>query len=937
MRRRLLASTALAIFAAAAPLHAQQGPAPAPDAANKPTVRVEDYGRFENLGSFTFSPNGQWVAWSIARVDRDVELQWRASRGADSVRAIAYASRPTFSADNRWLAYSIGHSEKERKAAEKSKTTLHSKLAVVRLATGETTVIDDVASFTFDGTGRFLALRGYPAEGQSGAAGLVVRDLDSGLDTHFGNVSAFEWQDDGAMLAMIIEAPNGVGNGVQLFDAASGRLRTLESDTVKYRSLAWSEDGDDLAFLRIVPGGDREGDNHVVIAWRDLARGGARAELDPAQRDGLPNGHRIVEHREPSWSEDGATVFFGIQEWRWKPGKEKVEPADSAAADSTSATADDEEQAGVEVWHAGDVSILPQQKVRANTDRQRNHLFAWHVANDRMVQIGNDLTENADIVDGTRLAFGTDETPYEREAMFGPQYVDLYVIDVATGERTLAVERVQYHNRLSPGGKYIAYYRGGDWFVYDVARRTHTNVTEGVETSFADVEDDHTVPEKPPHGFGGWTAGDRSLLLYDKYDIWEVSPDGRRAERLTDGAASGLRHRLVRIDSDEPSYDLSKPTYLALYGEDTKQYGYGRLTRSGAERLVLSDANVSRIEKAENAEVYGYVVQRFDDSPDLFVGSGRLADAVQLSRTNPFVSQYAWGRAELIEFQNRQGRDLDAALFYPADYQPGRKYPMIVYIYETVSNTLHNWSSPSERSVYNPTVWTQQGYFVLRPDIVYRDRNPGLSAVDALEPAVDAAIATGMIDPERVGLIGHSWGGYQTAFAATVSDRFAAAVAGAPLTELISMYLSIYWNSGSTDARIFEISQGRMEVPPWEDLESYMANSPVFNIQKMQTPLLVAFGTEDGAVDWDQGIVMYNAARRAGKDMVMLVYEGENHSLAKEPNQIDYHNRILEWFGYYLKGDPAPGWITDGVRFLDKDRVPRPGRTVTTTSDGNGH
>jgi dipeptidyl aminopeptidase/acylaminoacyl peptidase len=260
---------------------------------------------------------------------------------------------------------------------------------------------------------------------------------------------------------------------------------------------------------------------------------------------------------------------------------------------------------------------------------------------------------------------------------------------------------------------------------------------------------------------------------------------------------------------------------------------------------------------------------------------------------------------------------------------------MIVYIYEIRSNAIHQYYSPSERNAYNPTNWTQQGYFVLQPDIVYRDRDPGLSAVDAIEPAVDKMIATGMIDETKVGLIGHSWGGYQTAFVSTVSKKFAAGVAGAPLTELASMYLSVYWNSGGTDARIFEISQGRMEVPPWKDLDAYTRNSAVWNIEKMETPLLVTFGDKDGAVDWHQGIVMYNAARRENKDLVMLVYEGENHGLAQKPNQIDYQRRVMEWFNHYLKGDPAPEWIQTGVKFLDKDKELKRATTFSPEATGN--
>jgi dipeptidyl aminopeptidase/acylaminoacyl peptidase len=315
------------------------------------------------------------------------------------------------------------------------------------------------------------------------------------------------------------------------------------------------------------------------------------------------------------------------------------------------------------------------------------------------------------------------------------------------------------------------------------------------------------------------------------------------------------------------------------------------------------------------------MVQSFDDSPDYFVGGPSLADAVQVTETNSFQSDYAWGRSELIEYENEWGKQLQGALFYPAGYVPGKQYPMIVYIYEIRSPSVHRYYVPSNRNAYNTAVFTSQGYFVLQPDIVYRDRHPGRSAVAAIIPAVDKVLETGMVDRARVGLTGHSWGGYQTAFTVTQTDIFAAAVAGAPLTNLVSMYLSVYWNTGNTDARIFEVSQGRMEVPFWEDMDAYVANSPVFHVENMTTPLLVAHGDKDGAVDFNQGVEFYNAARRANKDFVLLVYEGENHGNRQKPNQIDYHTRVVEWFGHYLKGEPAPEWISEGVSYLEQEEA----------------
>ncbi len=177
-----------------------------------------------------------------------------------------------------------------------------------------------------------------------------------------------------------------------------------------------------------------------------------------------------------------------------------------------------------------------------------------------------------------------------------------------------------------------------------------------------------------------------------------------------------------------------------------------------------------------------------------------------------------------------------------------------------------------------------------------------------------------MIDPSRLGLIGHSWGGYETSFVSTRSDLFAAAVAGAPLNNFFSMYGSIFWNTGIPETEHFEVGQERMEVPFWEDVDAFIRNSPIFGIQNLKTPLLMAFGDKDGSVDWHQGIEMYNAARRAGKQFVLLVYPGENHHVLRKPNQIDYHRRILEWFDHYLRGAEAPKWITEGVPYLEQQK-----------------
>jgi dipeptidyl aminopeptidase/acylaminoacyl peptidase len=244
---------------------------------------------------------------------------------------------------------------------------------------------------------------------------------------------------------------------------------------------------------------------------------------------------------------------------------------------------------------------------------------------------------------------------------------------------------------------------------------------------------------------------------------------------------------------------------------------------------------------------------------------------------------------------------------------------MIVYTYELLSQGLHNYVVPSERSYYNIAVWTAKGYFVLEPDIVFRGRDPGVSVLEAVEPAVRTIIARGLVDSTRIGQIGHSWGGYEAVFLPTRSHLFAAGVAGAAITNFLSFNGAVHWSGGNAEYDHWETGQARMDVPPWEDLAAYLRNSPIAKIEDLKSPLLVEAGDADGTVEWHQSMEFYNAARRAGRqDLVMLLYPGEDHGLRKKENQIDYHRRINQWFGHYLKGEPAPKWMLEGMSWLER-------------------
>ena len=926
-------------------------------AQKKSPVTFADYGQWETLarsgGNGGFSPDGLWLAYGINRTDGNNEL--RITRIADGrTEIVAYGSQAVFSSDSLWLAFRIGYSEEDLEKLRKEKKPVHNKLGLMNLKTGEIQTIDAIEAFSFSSDGLYIGMRRYRPERASGTGGapagrsgdapeepigstLFVRQLSSGRDTTFGNVSQYVWQEaEGShLLAMTISADGKAGNGVHLFDPETSVLRVLDSSSWIYSGLVWRKDTADLACLRAETEKEKEGPTHVILSWTGLDRTERRFSYDPTTDPSFPKGKRIVSFRPLSWSSDDPALFFGIAPWEDKivlPEKEE-DTSDKEVQDPST----------VEIWHWKDVYVMPWQKIHANEDRRRNLLSVWHLDSDKFVQLGQDpINERVVPIPHTRMAYVLEWSKYAMERSIGRMGADLYIQDISTGERTKLKDNINdRYIRAGASGRYLLFLESNHYWTIDLLNHRITNITEKAPVPFINFESDSTAKvypdniQKPPFGVGGWTEADGAVLLYDKYNLWKVSSDGSEVTRLTDGEGDQVRHRIVRLDAargmqgrgrvsltPEQPVDLIQPVYLSLYGEWSKKSGYGRLEPNGeVTRLVWMDKNVGSLAKAEDADVYQYIVQGYDDSPDIFVCNKNLTEAQQVTTTNPFQKDYAWGRSELITYTTDKGRKLQGALIYPAGYEAGKTYPMIVYNYERLSQNVHRYVAPSDRSYYNINVFSSMGYFVLQPDIVFRIRQPGWSVVECVTAGVKKVIEMGVVDPERIGIIGHSWGGFNSAFVATNTHGvFAAAVAGAPITNQVSYYGDHHWGTGIAETDHIETGQERMEVALYEDLQAYIDNSAVYNVHNMTVPLLLEAGDKDGIVAWYQSIELYNIARRAKKNVVMLTYIGEDHGLRQKENQRDYQRRILAWFGHYLKGEPAESWITDGQSYLEREK-----------------
>jgi len=929
---------------------------------SKPPVPPSDYGQWESLATFReyggLSPDGKWLAYAITRSNRNNEL--RVTNIADgTTKTIAFGAEPAFSSDSRWVAYSIGISEAQEEKLKKEKKPVPKKIGILNLTTGDLSTVDGIESFAFSPDGAWLAMRRTPPEKKDSSdasevddtpagAALLLRQLSTGRDASFGNVSEYAWQNvpkTGTLLAMTINAEDKTGNGIQIFDVHTGAVRVLDTSASVYSGLSWRKKSADLAVLRAKSDDHHEGPTQVALAWTNLGQSSESAPVyDPTADAKFPAATRTVSFHKPEWALDGGIVFLGLAKWEDKIG-EPAKPATPAADATKTADAsksndasakdtgaaknkDEDEQPAVDVWNWRDVEVMPKQKLNAKNDRQKNMLAAWHLGKNSLVPLGKDLDERITPLKHQSLAVSADWSAYAMERSIGRPAADIALVDVSAGARTKIQDGLNDDHYLeeSPGGRYLLYFHDDHYWTVNTATHAVVNITQNAQTSFVDRESDWTIKQKPPFGIAGWTKDDAAVILYDKFDLWQVAPDGSHAVRLTDGATDQIRHRYEKLAPEEEWIDTSKPIYLSLFGIRSKKSGFARLQpgASGAlteEHLVLLDKSLDRLAKAKDADVFEYVQQTFVESPNAFIAGPDLKSAKAVTKTNPFQSNYAWGREELIEYKNSHNERLQGALFYPAGYDSSKKYPMIIYMYEKLSDGLHRYSAPSERNYYNVTAMNSHGYFVLEPDILFKPRDPGVSVLDCVTAAAKRVIQMGVIDAKKIGIMGHSWGGFDTTYLAThTTNFFAAAVAGAPITDLVSNYGNHHWSSGIAETDHIETGQQRMEVPLYEDLQAYIRNSAVFGVSSMTTPLLIEVGDSDGTVFFHQGVELYNIARRARKDVVLIEYAGEDHGLRKKANQVDYQRRIFQWFGHYLKDEPTPLWISKGETYLDHER-----------------
>ena len=910
--------TVLVIVAVVSPGHADR----------KRPLTFADIMRFRAIHDPVISEDGRWLAYE-ARPDRgDGEVVIQALEEERRFR-IERGRQPLFSRNARWVAVRIEPPAVEKEVAAGKDEPPRPGLRLLNTVSGAVFEAEKIKAYRFSNDSRWIAFQGFPEKPADEKSPrplgglLVIKALTSGWIDSVGFATEFAFDSLSRYLAVVVSDSGGRENGLYLYRLQSDRVvrDTLLREAQAYFSgLTWDHRAGRLAFLKSrldeegLPGGAQ------LMLW-SAAQDSLQVLVDTAD---YPDRMVLPPHGAPQWSKDGRRLFLGFQpEWLFRRNRalSKFQKDTLSKAERAKRFFDIAailKKRGVDVWHWNDPRILPHQKREWEKERRRTYRAVYHMDNQRVVLLADSLLPVVEVPRNARIALGFSDVPYLKEITWEGWWFDVYVVDLRTGRRTLVAERLSRTASLSPEGNYLVYYRDRHWHLYDVARGTHVNLTATLGVPF--FNEDHDYPYPPPgYGVAGWVKGDRAVLIYDKYDIWQVPTDGGRPVRITggEGRRNHLIFRIIPWDTEKPFFQSGET--LLLYGyHDVKKYrGFYRATigKTEVQTLLQEKKRFTFLAKAGSVDRVIFTRESYEEFPDIWVSDWHFKRPRKVTRVNPQMEEFLWGRARLVEWRSEDGLPLQGVVILPENYQPGRRYPVLVYFYRFFSQRLYEFNQPviNHRPCF--PLYTSNGYVIFLPDIRFEVGRPGYSALKCLVPGVQKLIDLGIADPDAIALHGHSWSGYQTAFVITQTHLFTCAIAGAPVSNMTSAYSGIRWGSGLARQFQYEKFQSRIGGSLWEYPERYFLNSPVFFAHQIRTPLLIMFGDQDEAVPWYQGIELYLALRRLGKESVFLQYRGEKHHLQTYANKLDYAIKMKQYLDHYLKGAPAPAWLSEGVPY----------------------
>ena len=914
--------------------------APAAQAAKRP-ITFKDFDSWRAINGQVLSHDGRYLAYGVFPQEGDGEVVVRDlntgketrenagqlppplppdpnSEGPPRLRAIRLAFTP----DSHYLIYvsyakkadiDKGKDERKNTPADAPRPAARAgaradlppgDLVIFNLASGAaTTRVASVKDFGIPDHGESIvaynkAPMGRPAAGKPATGtDLVIRQLDSAAERTIPEVQEYVLTKDGETLTYAVESAKEDTDGVYVVPAkGSATPKSLLSGKGQYKKLTWDDKQDELAFISNRDDAASKQAKYKLYLWDHKAA--HAVAVAAAETPGFRSGFHISDSAALNFSKDGSRLFFGAAP---EPLPER----------KTGPLTDDD--VSFDLWHYKDDHVQPMQKVRAAQDRTRSYRAVYLVSQHKLIQLADSEMSELTPSENGRYALGADDREYRPMVEYGERASDSYLVDTETGKRTLLAKKHSGNVTWSPDGKYVASFDGANWSATSVPSGKTVNLTEKLPVKFWTEEND--MPGTPrPYGLAGWSKDGKSVFVYDHFDIWELSADGSHSANYTAGMGrkQNLELRYVKLDPEEKVIDTSKPLLMRAENVATRETGF----YLGSTQLTMGPVDYGMPIKAKNADTVVVAGQTFDTYPDLMLTNASMKDMKKVTDANPQKSNLLWGKAEMVAFKNLDGVPLQGVLYKPENFDPSKKYPMLVYIYERLSQNMNHFVDPKPMDSINIPYYVSNGYLVFTPDIVYTTGYPGQSALKCVLGGVDELVHRGFVDEANIGIQGHSWGGYQIAYMITQTSRFKAVEAGAVVANMTSAYDGIRWGSGLPRQFQYEKSQSRIGGSLWEYPLRFIENSPLFQADRVKTPLLMVHNDADDAVPWYQGIEYYLALRRLNKEVYLFSYQGEPHHLQRRANQKDYARRLAQYFDFELKGGPKPAWMEKGIPYL---------------------
>ncbi|MBR4775711.1 MAG: S9 family peptidase [Bacteroidales bacterium] len=858
---------------------------------------------WQAVANTSVSASGKVVSYEVNPQEGDGTLTIRiAAKKGERTVEIPRGYRTTLLDDDSYAVCLIKAPFKDTRKAKidgkKGDKLPQDSLAVINLSNGAIVKYPNVKSYK---VGRH-ALQAFAFAVADTV--LVHYFADGGLDS-LKQVTEYGFSENGERMSLLRKLDKKKGTdrmNVGFFDVAA-RQATFLPDTSAWKSLPVFDRAGERALFLSATDTTASGSKHASLYLWD----GGQASLmaGPEALSALPQGWGITENGNPVFSHNGKRIFVGVQEF--------APPKDTSLVSF--------ETPGLDIWNWDADEIPPYQK--ANLDKDAKRTYPAELVGGKLAPFSLDKFSQVSLGDrgDASVTLVTSHTnPLETQwNIQDEQAFHLVVGDVRTEPVKGAFDEI----RLSPLGKYVTWwdYERKQWFIYDVAARSYRPLIEG-GVIFWDEENDRPMY---PDAYGmapQWVEDDSAVLVYDRYDIWEAPADGSAPQRLTFGREKGITYRVINLrkkDDDENRHlGLKENLLLSVFDNATKENGVATLQLANPSKsfrtLAFGPYSWSGFKKADKADVYLFQKGNFRDPMDLYASSAIGRKDRKLTAINPQIADYNWGTAELYHWTAFDGTPLDGLLYKPEDFSPEKKYPVICYFYEKNSENLYtHYTVQPMWSIINIPFFVSRGYVVFVPDIVYKGGIPGECAYNCIVSGAQSLWQFPWIDRDNMAIQGQSWGGYQVAYLITRTGMFKAAGAGAPVANMTSAYGGIRWESGMSRQFQYEQTQSRIGRDLWNGIELYMENSPLFKLPNVTTPVLIMHNDADGAVPWYQGIELFMGLRRLGKPAWLLEYNDEAHNLRQRRNRKDLSIRLQQFFDYYLKGEPQPAWMRDGV------------------------